>query len=120
MKYMSSCLNHCIIIFDLNLNKLKQFGSQSSGNNQFIYPYGLRCHGDYFYICDSISMRIQILTHDFEYVNTIRLDDLPIKVQISNTTIGISCNRAILFYDIDSKELKYKHSIVKTLINKLY
>ena len=57
---------------------------------------------------------VVILTLDFEYVNTIQLDDRPYRVQISNTTIGVSCDNATVFYDLVSKELKYKHDIAGT------
>jgi len=106
---------YCIILFDLNLNKLKQFGSNGRGNNQLNYPLGLCCHGDYLYVCDHWNKRIQVLTLDFEYVNTIRLDGLyPNRVEISNTTIAVSCDQATLFYDLVSKALKYKHDIYGT------
>ena len=59
--YVSVHQKHCIILFDLNLNKLKQFGSWGAGNNQFNYPRDLCCHGDYVYICDRSNKRIQIL-----------------------------------------------------------
>ena len=59
---------------------------------------GLCCNGDYFYICDGGNKRIQILTLDFEYVNTSQLDgDYPYTIQISNTTIGVSCHHATFF-----------------------
>ena len=57
---------------------------------------------------------VVILTLDFEYVNTIQLDDRPYRVQISNTTIGVSCDNATVFYDLVSRELKYKHDIAGT------
>ena len=81
--YVSVQDKRCIISFDLNLNKLNQFGSEGAGNNQFNYPPGLGCHGDYLYICDSDKNRIQILTLDFDYVNTIQLDGFPLRVQTS-------------------------------------
>ena len=65
--YVSVHQKHCIFSFDMNLKKLKQFGSNGMGNNQLNYPLGLCCHGDYFYICDRDNKRIQILTFDLEY-----------------------------------------------------
>ena len=120
--YVSVYQSHCIISFDLNLNQLKQFGSNGTGNNQLNAPVGLCCHGDYLYICDYGNKRIQILTLDFEYVNTIPLDgNTPRRVEISNTTIGVSCDQATLFYDLVSKGLKYKHNIGGTYaINYIY
>ena len=71
------------------------------------------CHGDYLYVCDERNERIQILTLDFDYVSTIQLDDQIWRVQISNTTIGVSCVEATLFHDLVSKALKYRHNIGK-------
>ena len=42
---------HFIILFDLNLNELKRFGSFGTRYNQLNYPLCLCCHGDYLYIC---------------------------------------------------------------------
>ena len=112
--YVSSSQKHSIISFDLNLNQLKQFGSQGAENNQLNCPYGLCCHGDYLYICDNRNNRIQILNFDFQYVSTIQVNDCPIRVQISSTTIGVSCNQATMFYDLVSYALKYKHNIYGT------
>ena len=107
--YVSVGLKHCIISFDLNLNQLKQFGSNDAGNNQLNYPRGLCCHGDYLYICDYWNNRIQILTLDFEYSSTIQLYD-PIRVQTSEATIGVSCyGRATFFFDLKTRALKFKH-----------
>jgi len=107
--YVSVQDKNCIISFDLNLNKLTQFGSQGAGNNQFNYPWGLCCHGDYLYICDYNNKRIQILTLDLEYSNSIQLDDLPLYVQTSETTIGVSCGGATFFFDLKTRALKFKH-----------
>ena len=76
------------------------------------YPRGLCCHGDYVYICDRGNMRIQILTSDFEYSNSIQRDDLcPLRVLTSETTIGVSSNGgATLFFDLETRALKYKHN----------
>ena len=63
------------------------------------------------YICDYHNDRIQILNLDFEYVCTIKIDGImPYKIQISESTIGVSCNNATLFYDLKSRTLKYKHN----------
>ena len=110
--YVSVWHNHCIISFDLNLNKLNQFGSIGAGNNQFNYPNGLCCHGEFVYICDWGNKRIQILTLDFEHSNTIHLDgNRPLIVQTSETTIGVPCGGgAIFFFDLKTRALKFKHN----------
>ena len=110
--YVSVQDKRCIIWFDLNLNKLNQFGSEGAGNNQFNYPWGLCCHGDYLFICDSENMRIQILTLDFDYVNTIQqpYGVRPYYVQTSETTIGVCCGGATFFFDLKTRVLKFKHN----------
>ena len=111
--YVSDHSKHCIILFDLNLNQLKHFGSEGVGSNQLNYPLGLSCHGDYLYICDRDNKRIQIFSLDFEYVNTIQLNGLkPYRTELSNTTIVVSCNG--VFYDFVSKDLKFKYNIAGT------
>ena len=80
------------------------------------YPYSLCCHGDYLYICDSNNKRIQILTFDLEYSNSIQLDGCPFYVQTSETTIGVSCNHSFtcdvvtFFFDLKTRALKFKHN----------
>ena len=108
---MSDDRNNRIILFDLNLNKL----AVSKSNTRLNDPSGLCCHGDYLYICNSGNNRIQILTLDFDYVSTIEIDGCPRRVQISNTTICVICERVIFFYDLVSKALKCKHNTAKTL-----
>ena len=108
--YVSDHSKHCIILFDLNLNQLKQFGSQGAGNTQFDNQNDLCFHDDYLYVCDTYKKRIQVLTLDFDYISTIRIDfDSPYKIQISKTTIGVSCNNRILFFDLKSRTLKFEH-----------
>ena len=112
--YVSVDQEHCIILFDLNLNQLKKFGTRAAGINKLNSPCVLCCYGGYLYVCDYWNKRIQILTLDFGYVYTIRLNDCPRRVQISNTTIGVSCDHATLFYDLVSKALKYNHNSGET------
>ena len=110
MKYVSVNTKHCIISFDLNLNKLKQFGSEGAGKNQLYYPLGLCCHGYYLYIYDNQNKRIQILTLDFDYVNTIQLNGhSPYFVQTSKTAIGVSCETATFFYGLKTRALKHNN-----------
>ena len=121
--YVSDNQKHCIISFDLNLNKLKQFGSNGAGNKQLNNPFGLCCHGDYLYICDSDNKRIQILTFDCEYSSTIQIDGHnSIIVQISETAICVSCDsRATFFFDLKTRALNHKHDNYGTSnINYIY
>ena len=48
---------------------------------------------------------------DFEYSSTIQLDDhYPVRVQTSETTIGVSCGGATFFYDLKTRVLKCRHN----------
>ena len=117
--YVSVYQRHCIILFDLNLNQLENFGSRGDGNNQFYFPEGLCCHENYLYICDNYNQRFQILTLDFDYVSTIITDyhHNPIRIQISETTISLSSNEAIFFYDLKSRTLKSKYYFGRMELN---
>ena len=108
--YASVYIKNCIILYDLNLNELKQFGTHGSGQNQLYYPFGLCCHNDYLYICDYSNKRIQIFSLDFEYVNTIQTErnNFPRRIEISQTTICVSCIEETLFYDLKTLAVKYK------------
>ena len=100
----------CIMLFDLNLNKLKEFGSYGSENNQLKCPLGLCCDDNYLYICDRSNKRIQILTLNFQFVKTIQLDNnAPYRIQVSETTLGVSCDQATLFYDTETGAIKYRY-----------
>jgi hypothetical protein len=79
-------------------------------------PTGLACHKDRLFICDSDNKRIQILTIDLEYINTIPLvDDTPYIIQISETTICVSCFKGTLVYDLETRILKFKYDSLDNL-----
>ena len=68
------------------------------------------------YICDSDNKRIQILTIDFEYISTIPLvDDTPYIIQISETTICVSCLKWTLFYDLETRNFKFQYDYTDNL-----
>ena len=113
--YVSVYGKHCIFLYDLNFNELKQFGSEGDRNHQLKYPFGLCCHGHYLYICDIYNERIQILSLDFDYVSTIQLDGNPRRVQTSETIIGVSCDQATFFYDLKTRALKFQYNDYGTL-----
>ena len=117
--YVSSYRDNSILVFDLNLNLLKKFNLTENGlgYDQRCYPEGLCCHEDYLYICDAKNKRIQILTLDLEYVNTITIyrQLFPNRIQISKTTIGVSCKDATLFFDLKSRTLKYTYNYATKL-----
>lgn len=107
--YVSGGHDKVINLLDLNLKKVKVFRTEASD--------GLCCNGDFLYTCDQYNKRIEIQTLDFDYVSTIRLDDWPYTIQTSETTIAVSCSFAILFYDMKTRNFKYKYKYSTYLNN---
>jgi hypothetical protein len=117
--YISDSKHNCIYMMDFKLNSIKTFGTVGEGNDQFNRPFGLYCKEDLLYVCDHSNKRIQILSLDLEYVDTIKLYYWPSSIKISDSTIGISGSNGTYFYDLKTKELKKKYSHVKGKINKV-
>ncbi len=57
---------------DSNLNLIKSFDKIEK--NYFIVPW---CKEDHLYVCDDLNKRIQILSINFEYIDTIQLNYWP-------------------------------------------
>jgi sugar lactone lactonase YvrE len=119
--YISDYKENCIHKMDFNLNLIKSFGgTKGKGNNQFYFPDGLSCKEDLLYVCDLRNERIQILSLDFEYVDTIKLDYIPRSIKISDSTICIAGeDGALYFYNLKNKELKNKYKDVSGRIHKV-
>ena len=100
-------------LLDINLNQVKIVGDQPDRSGEYLleYPCGLCCYEDYLYVCDNRIPRIQIFTLDLNYVDTIMLESYsPCRIQISESTIGVYCFDAILFYDLKTRALKHEYN----------
>ena len=95
---------------DNELNLIKTFGSAGDGMDQLIGPRTICCQNDYLFVSDRFNKRIQILTLDLEFHDTIQLDFLPLSIAVSSTTIGIDGSIGIFFYDLQTKILKKEYS----------
>ena len=105
--YVSNWSNDCVYMLDYELNKIKSFGSQGSGAHNLYRPFGICYKDDHLYVCDASNQRIQILSSNLEYVDTLKLQYVPHTIKISNTSIGFcGSNNSINFYDIRTKNLK--------------
>ena len=82
---------------DNELNLIKTFGSAGDGMDQLIGPRTICCQNDYLFVSDRFNKRIQILTLDLEFHDTIQLDFLPLSIAVSSTTIGIDGSIGIFF-----------------------
>ena len=102
--------NGCIYLMDNELNIIKTFGSKGKGIDQLNGPTTIICQNDYLFVSDLFNRRIQILTLDLKYHDTIELDFHPCSVAASSKTIGmIELSRypnKIYFYDLKTKKMK--------------
>jgi hypothetical protein len=111
--YFSCPENKCILLLDLNLNQIKIVGDQPGCSRDYLFrdPCGLCCYEDYLYVCDGCDRRIQIFTLDLNYVDTIMLEGYrPWGINISESTICVSCCDAILFYDLKTRAFKHEYN----------
>ena len=105
--YIIDDKNHCIYLMDNELNIIKTFGSDL---NELCNPESIFCQNDYLFVSDSGNERIQILTLNLNYYDTIQLDFNPLSIAISSTIIGINgSNDKIHFYDLKTKTLKKEY-----------
>ena len=120
--YITPSGKNCIYLMDNELNIIKTFGSFGDRMDQFQYPSTICCQNDYLFVSDRFNERIQILTLDLKYHDTIQLDFNPKSIVVSSTTIGINSNRifdnkinfygylsGIYFYDLKTKTLKKEY-----------
>jgi hypothetical protein len=113
--YISNHHDGCIDLYDYELNKElgKSVGSEGSGKNQFYGIGRMTWYESNLYVCDELNKRIQVLRFNdteesLEFVDEIKLDDIPYTIKISNDMIGLSCNSGSYFYELRTKKLKFE------------
>ena len=72
--YFTNFEKSCIYLMENQLNKIKTFGTKGSNIEQLNSPSSIFCHDEYLYVSDQKNNRIQILTSDLKYHDTIRLN----------------------------------------------
>jgi hypothetical protein len=112
--YILDELNNQIIMTDLEFKKLETYGNYGSSENQFDDPSSICFSNGCLYVADRNNERVQILTPDLEYSNTIALNYKPYMIKVTNKRICVTCvektnDRGIYFYDTDSLILKQKY-----------
>ena len=116
--YITDFGNHCIYFMDNELNIVQTFGSEGDGVDQLYFPFTIFCQNEYLFVSDSSNKRIQILTSDLKYHDTIQLDFYTWSIALSSTAIGIHGeNDKIYFYDIKTKRLKKEYSNINGRIS---
>ena len=117
--YITDFHKSCIYLMDHQLNMIKTFDTKCSSMNQLEYPSSICFQDEHFYVSDQKNNRIQILTSDLKYHDTIRLNFEPSSIAVSRATIGVSdeFNNGIYFYDTKTKELKKKYPNFKGRIS---
>ena len=100
-----------VIMTNIDFKRIKQFGTDQRGNefNTLGHPEGICYDNDCLYICDFKNKRIQILTKDLDYIQTLSIDFQPYSIKISDKTLcvsGFNTFGSICFYDLEKLELK--------------
>jgi hypothetical protein len=121
--YLTDCLNHRIIMTDLEFNPIKTLGSLGSNTDEFVEPYGIRYKSHQVYVCDLGNKRIQIFDENLEHImNSIQLEVCPVRIEISDDFLCISsCPRSnkFGFYSRDTFELSSPETEIFGRINKI-
>ena len=116
--YISDYTECCIYLMDNQLNMIKTFGTRGSDTDQFDSPSSIFCQDEYLFVSDQENKRIQILTLDLKYHDTIQLDFKARFIAVSSSTICLCCkNNGIYFYETKTKELKKKYPNFKGRIS---
>ena len=109
--YASDYKNSCVYMMDLDLVKLKTFGSKGNDKTKLDGPIGVACTDELLYVSDCANRRIQIFNFDLAYVGTIMLNFCPQTIRISNSTLGVlGYDKSLNFYDLKTKKLKKQYS----------
>ena len=101
--FVSERKNSLIFKMDFYLDIKREFGSPGFNNDQLQRPCSLVCKDNFLYVCDYGNDRIQVLSYDFEYINTIKLSIRPFSMQIIDNTIGIHGSDGLYFYDLETQ-----------------
>jgi hypothetical protein len=100
--YFTNRDSHEVIMTDLNVNKIKSFGSIGQLNDQFNDPCGIAYIEGLVYVCDSKNERIQILHSGLEFCKSVPLDYEPWLIKGSSNVVCIERNdgQGISFYNL--------------------
>lgn len=110
--YISDSTNYEVIALDFNFNKIKSFGSKGAANDQFDFPNGISYSNECVYVCDLDNKRIQKLSKDLIFLETIQLDYKPWLIKSSDTLACIASfdHTSTYFYDLKNQfQLKFKY-----------
>ena len=116
--YVTDYASGCIYLLDNELNLQKTFGSKGDRMDQLYYPTTICCQNKYLFVSDKVNERIQILTLDLQYHDTVQLNFHPESIAVSSATIGIQeyCKH-IFFYDIKTKKMKKEYPSISGRIS---
>ena len=105
--YLSDRQNNRIIVTDYELNFIKYFGSEG----QFNKPMGLSFNKENLYVCDYSNGRIQQFNKNLKHVNSIKFNNHPCRLKISNSVLVVSSANCVESYDLKSMKVleTFKH-----------
>jgi hypothetical protein len=112
--FISDILKHQVLKTDFDLNKIKSCGEKGNNFNQFDLPVGICFRNNYLYICDFNNSRVQILTNNLEYVNSIKVEYNPWTIKASKSK-SILCVESyspagLYVYNLKNMCLLYKYN----------
>ena len=93
---------HCILIYDLDMNYMGKFGKLGNGDGEFSEPRGIAAYQNEIYVLDSGNSRIQFFNSQFQYQREIALDLLPDYQAGSRYTDIVAGTDGTLYLSTDS------------------
>lgn len=67
--------NHCIKIFDLDMNFKSKFGGYGKADGHFRFPYGIACDNtSYLYVADHFNNRVSLFSPEGQFIEHVLTD----------------------------------------------
>ena len=99
-----------ILKLGFEFNLIKSIIIPGSGVNQFRSPWGICFKNVILYNCEYYNKRIQIYNKELEFIDSVKVDYLPVWIKISNSFIFVqaACIKSVFIYDLDTFSFKKK------------
>ena len=110
--YVTDCANHCIHVYDRDLNFLRQFGRNGRANGCFKTPQHVTADEDgTLYITDCFNYRVQVMSPTGQFIRSIQkigvsevYPHTPVTVRIHMGLLYITeCNRFVSVFTKSGK-----------------
>ncbi len=95
-----------IILPDLDFRKIKTVGKKSSNIDQISYIYSAFIKDDKSYVCEKKQMKVNVYSTDLELIRAHDVQSKPCFIKLSDSTICISDDTYIYFFNLNNFSLK--------------